>query len=428
VLTRSDGDAGLQAARAEMPDLVLCDLKIPGINGLEVLARLKQDNPSLPFIMITGYGSVEVAVEAMKLGAVDFILKPFDIDAVKLAVRRALGFEKLKDEVRFWRQEAWQIPPRTGLIGSSEGMRELLGIIEQVAATPATVLISGESGTGKELVAQAIHGTSPRREQPLIKVNCGSLPEALLESELFGHEKGVFPGAVARKLGRFERADQGTIFLDEIDELAPAMQLRLLRVLQEKEFERVGGSETIKVDVRVIAATSRDLAAEIKNGRFREDLFYRLNVIPIKVPPLRERKEDIPELAVFFAARFAGELGKGVAEIAEEAMAFLRKYDWPGNIRELKNVMERAVILNTQPVIIPDLLPPEILRAQYAGERSTVEQDFVLPERGIDLEAVEQSLIQQALEKSEGNQTKAARLLGISRYTLIYRMEKYGLK
>jgi len=280
-------------------------------------------------------------------------------------------------------------------------------------------------------VAQAIHQLSPRQDQPLIKVNCAALPENLLESEFFGHEKGAFTGAAARKLGRFERADQGTIFLDEIGEITPAMQVKLLRVIQEKEIERVGGTETHKIDVRIITATNRDLKAEVQAGRFREDLYYRLKVVPVEVPPLRKRSDDIPELATYFVQRFGNELGKGQIRISVETMELLQRYSWPGNVRELQNVIERAVILCTEPIIVPELLPLEVLSpgSEHEGE-GNIEEDqsaITLPETGLDLEAVERSLIRQAIERAEGNQTQAARLLGISRYTLIYRMDKYGI-
>jgi len=430
IVTATDGTAGLQVVLEDPPELVLCDLKMPGIDGIQLLSRLREIHPSLPVIMITGYGTVETAVQAMKLGAADFILKPFDLEAVRIAVSKALGMEKLKEEVRFWRQEARGAVP-AGLIGRSLPMQELLQLVQLVAPTSATVLIVGESGTGKELVAQAIHQLSPRQDQPLIKVNCAALPENLLESEFFGHEKGAFTGAAARKLGRFERADQGTIFLDEIGEITPAMQVKLLRVIQEKEIERVGGTETHKIDVRIITATNRDLKAEVQAGRFREDLYYRLKVVPVEVPPLRKRSDDIPELATYFVQRFGNELGKGQIRISVETMELLQRYSWPGNVRELQNVIERAVILCTEPIIVPELLPLEVLSpgSEHEGE-GNIEEDqsaITLPETGLDLEAVERSLIRQAIERAEGNQTQAARLLGISRYTLIYRMDKYGI-
>jgi len=432
VETAANAEQGLEIIHNNQPDLVLSDVKMPGMNGMALLATLHSDNPELPVIMITGFGSVELAVEAMKAGATDFILKPFDIDAVKLSVRRALGVEKLKDEVRFWRIEASKPEAQYGIIGQSSAMRKTMELVEQVAPSSATVLITGESGTGKELIAQAIHQLSSRGKHPLIKVNCAALPESLLESELFGHEKGAFTGAINRKLGRFERAEGGSIFLDEIGELPPAMQAKLLRVLQEKEIERVGGVDTIKVDARVIAATNRNLEQAVKEGSFREDLYYRLKVVPVLVPPLRDRLEDVPELAAYFVQFFAQELGKNELAISPEAMDYLVRYDWPGNVRELQNVIERGVILSRGASIIPDLLPIEVITS---GEQLRTKKNIfppssglTLPEEGIDLEELEKDMIRQALEKTEGNQTKAAKLLGISRYTLIYRLEKYGFK
>lgn len=429
IVSRPDGESGLSCLYEEMPDLVLCDLKMPGISGMELLEKLKARQPQLPVIMITGFGNVETAVEAMKLGAVDFILKPFDIEAVKLAVSKALGVEKLKEEVRFWQTEALMGNRPGGIIGHSAAMQELFQTLHQVAPANATVLILGESGTGKELIAQAIHEMSPRQGSPLVKVNCGALPENLLESELFGYEKGAFTGAVARKPGRFERAHLGSIFLDEVGEVSPAMQVRLLRVLQEKEIERVGGTETIPVDVRIIAATNRDLTAEVQNGRFREDLYYRLNVVPVHVPPLRDRKEDIPELVTAFTKKYGREMGKGELHFTDETIALLLQYNWPGNIRELQNVVERAVILSTQSSISPDLLPREVLTAAREKKEKTGTAHLLeLTDAGIHLDALEENLIRQALKLANGNQTKAAQLLGITRYTLIYRMEKYGIK
>lgn len=429
VLSRSDGESGLSSLNEEIPDLVLCDLKMPGMSGLELLEKLKVQQPQVPVIMITGFGSVETAVEAMKLGAADFILKPFDIEAVKLAVNKALGVEKLKDEVRFWQTEAMLGNRPQGIIGSSTAMQELFQTLGQVAPTNATVLILGESGTGKELIARAIHEMSLRQGFPLVKVNCGALPENLLESELFGYEKGAFTGAASRKPGRFERANQGSIFLDEIGEVPPPMQVKLLRVLQEKEIERVGGTETIPVDVRIIAATNRDLTAEVQSGRFREDLYYRLNVVPVHVPPLRDRKEDIPELINAFIEKYGREMGKGELHFTDEAMALLLQYHWPGNIRELQNVVERAVILSTQPFIAPDLLPVEVLKSEHKENDETgIAHSLELTDAGIQLDALEEDLIRQALKLADGNQTKAARLLGITRYTLIYRMEKHGIR
>lgn len=427
VVSAADAQEGIKFIHQKQPDLVLSDVKMPGMDGMELLNVIRDESPELPVIMITGFGSVELAVAAMKAGAADFILKPFDIEAVKLSVHRALGVEKLKEEVRFWRSESAK-PAVYGIIGKSKVMLATMELVEQVAPANATVLVTGESGTGKELIAQAIHQLSSRSNQPLIKVNCAAIPENLLESELFGHEKGAFTGAVNRKAGRFERAEGGSIFLDEIGELPLAMQAKLLRVLQEKEIERVGGMETIKVDVRVITATNRDLEQEVREGRFREDLYYRLKVVPILVPPLRERLDDVPELAVYFVQQYARELGKGNLSISPEAMEFLICYNWPGNVRELQNVMERAVILCRGQSIVPDLLPLEVLASgEPTINRNRGNSAVVLPDEGVELEEVEKELIRQALEKSGGNQTKAARLLGISRYTLIYRLEKYGI-
>ncbi|MGE5373318.1 MAG: sigma-54-dependent transcriptional regulator [Solirubrobacterales bacterium] len=423
IISRENGQTALAAVRKETPDLILCDYKMPGMDGLELLARIRETEPGLPLIMITGFGTIETAVEAMKRGASDVILKPFEIEAVKLSVAKALGIEKLKDEVRFWRQEAAS-EALPDVVGSSPAMKNLGMLIQQVAAAPATVLVTGESGTGKELVALSVHRLSPRRDQPMIKVNCAAIPENLIESELFGHEKGAFTGAVSRKAGRFERADHGTLFLDEIGELPLNMQVKLLRILQEKEFERVGGTETIKVDVRVIAATNRDLTAAIQTGQFREDLYYRLNVVRIEVPPLRLRREDIPDLAVFFVKHYAAELGRPPLRLADETLRLLTAYPWPGNVRELQNVLERAVILTTQSVIGPELLPAEVLHPGGV----TGESGLTLPPGGMNLEALERSLIVQALERAGGNQTRAAALLGMTRYTLIYRMEKHGLR
>lgn len=432
VVSAQDGLEGLQLIRNACPDLVLTDVKLPGLSGIQLLEELKGEFTALPVILLTGFASVEMAVEAMKIGAADFILKPFDIETVKISVRKALGLEKLKDELRFWREEASRLGTASGIIWRSPVMGEVIKLLQQVAPSAVTIIVTGETGTGKELVAQALHDLSPRREQAIVKVNCAALPENLMESELFGHEKGAFTGATSRKLGRFERADGGTIFLDEIGEMPSAMQAKLLRVLQEKEIERIGGINTIKVDVRIIAATNRDLQEEVKAGRFREDLYYRLNVVRIHMPALRERKEDIPELVNYFMSRFSKELNKNGLEIAPETLDYLINYDWPGNIRELQNVIERAVILCQEPFLVPDLLPIEVLSAKITNESVNLATNSqfaaTLPEEGIDLEQIEQDLIKQALARASGNQTQAAKLLGITRYTLIYRMEKYGMK
>ena len=423
-LSAADGSEGLKLAAAENPDLVLLDLRMPGMDGLEVLGKLKEFNPRLPVIMITAHGTMETAIEAMKAGAYDYISKPFDIEEMKLTIAKALEVQALAKEVAHLRSELERKYRFENIIGKSTRMQAVFDLIERVADTPASVIIYGESGTGKELVARAIHYRSSRKNKPYIQVNCAALPETLLESELFGHEKGAFTGAISRKPGRFELADGGTLFLDEIGDISPAVQVKLLRVLQEKSFERVGGVETIKVDIRIIAATNRDLAEAIKEGTFREDLYYRLNVVPIKLPPLRERGEDLPLLIDHFLKRYdpAGRL-KG---LAPEAAKRMMEYWWPGNVRELENAIERASIIARGDRIGLDDLPQEIVRGEGAPARQAAA--FQLPEQGISLEDVERDLIRQALERSGGNQTRAAKLLGISRHTLIYRMEKHGLK
>lgn len=423
-ISAAGGPEGLKLAASENPDLVLLDLKMPGMDGLEVLGKLKELNPKLPVIMITAHGTMETAVEAMKAGAYDYISKPFDVEEMKLTIAKALEVQALAKEVAHLRSELERKYSFENIIGKSDRMQAVFDLIERVADTLASVIIYGESGTGKELVARAIHYRSSRKNKPYIQVNCAALPETLLESELFGHEKGAFTGAISRKPGRFELADGGTLFLDEIGDLSPAVQVKLLRVLQEKTFERVGGVETIKVDVRIIAATNRDLAEAIKEGAFREDLYYRLNVVPIKLPPLRERGEDLPLLIDYFLKRYdpAGRL-QGLAPEAAKRMV---EYWWPGNVRELENAIERASIIARGDRIGFDDLPQEIVRGEGAPARRAAA--FQLPEEGISLEDVERDLIRQALERSGGNQTRAAKLLGISRHTLIYRMEKHGLK
>ncbi|MCX7922274.1 MAG: sigma-54 dependent transcriptional regulator [Clostridia bacterium] len=404
------------------PDLVILDYRMPVVDGMEVLKRIKTINDKVPVIMITAHGSTCTAVEAMKLGALDYISKPFDIEELKLTIRKALNIEQLNKEIEYLRDRISESYDDK-IIGSSACMKEVFEIIEKVADTPATVLITGESGTGKEMIASAIHNRSSRKDKPYIKVNCGAIPENLLESELFGYEKGAFTGAQGRKPGRFDRAQGGTLFLDEIGELSLPLQVKILRALQEREFERVGGTDVVKADVRIIAATNRDLEKMVGEGRFREDLLYRLKVIPIHLPALRERADDIRQLAVFFANMYSREMNKDKITIEEETFRLLEKYIFPGNIRELENVIERMVILSADGRITASMLPKEIVKGAYSDKKDT----FVLPDSGISLEAVEESLVRQAIEKCKGNQTKAAKLLGISRHALIYRMEKYKL-
>lgn len=421
ILTASDGEEAVGTILKDDPDLILLDLRMPKLDGMDVLKKIKENNIKSPVIMITAHGTMESAVDAMKLGAIDYISKPFDIEELKLVIKKALNISNMQEQIEFLTEELNKRTDKV-IIGESEKIKRVLDIANRVAASNATVLITGESGTGKELIANAIHYSSNRKDGTYIKVNCGALPENLLESELFGHEKGAFTGAIARKPGRFELADGGTIFLDEVGELTPAIQVKLLRALQEKEFERVGGTETIKVDVRIIAATNRNLREMVENGQFREDLFYRLNVIPIELPPLRERKEDIPKLVDYFTDKYCIEMDRKKVSFDKDALDTLVNYQWKGNIRELENIIERIVILNPGDKVTKHMLPQEILYSSHDAAT------FTLPDEGINLEEVEKGLIEQALKKAENNQTQAARLLGITRHTLIYRMEKYDIK
>ncbi|KJS02107.1 MAG: Fis family transcriptional regulator [Peptococcaceae bacterium BRH_c4a] len=420
VLTTTRGRTGLDLIREEAPSLIILDLKMPEMDGMEVLKKAKELNPKLPVVMLTAHGTIETAIEAMKIGATDYLAKPFDLDELKMVIRQNLVMSQLVSEVNFLRSELtkkyWK------MIGESPALKEVLYLIEKVSSSNAAVLITGESGTGKEVAAVAIHKNSPRRDHPFVPVNCAALPENLLESELFGHEKGAFTGAVARKLGRFEMADRGTLFLDEITEMPLSMQVKLLRVLQEKSFERVGGNETLHVDVRIIAASNRDINSAIEKGLFREDLYYRLNVVHINLPPLRERKEDIPLLTSHFIEKLRPTYL--VNGISNGAMKLLMKYHWPGNIRELQNVLERAAIISHSNEITVEDLPKEF---QIGPAKPGADMVVGLPEGGISLEDLEKELIIKALEKSKGNQTRAAQLLGITRSALLYRIQKHGL-
>ncbi|MFZ5651715.1 MAG: sigma-54-dependent transcriptional regulator [Bacillota bacterium] len=420
VLTTTRGRAGLELIKEESPSLVILDLKMPEMDGMEVLKKAKEMNPKLPVVMLTAHGTIETAIEAMKIGATDYLTKPFDLDELKMVIRQNLVMSQLVSEVNFLRSELTKKYRK--MIGESPAIKDVMFLIEKVSNSNATVLITGESGTGKEVAAVAIHQSSPRRDHPFVPVNCAALPENLLESELFGHEKGAFTGALARKMGRFELADKGTLFLDEITEMPLNMQVKLLRVLQEKSFERVGGTETLNVDVRIIAASNRDINTAIEKGFFREDLYYRLNVIHIHLPPLRERKEDIPLLANYFLEKLRPTYL--VNSITENAMKLLIKYNWPGNIRELQNVLERAAIISRNNEITAEDLPREFQAAQPKPGGELV---INIPDSGISLEDLEKELIIKALEKSRGNQTRAAQLLGITRSALLYRIQKHGL-
>jgi len=416
---------------------VITDLKMPGLDGMGLLKRLTAEYPDVPVVMITAHGSVESAVEAVKLGAFDYLEKPFEQEQIRQVVAKALNTYALAR--RDARPEEPSGHGRFRLVGQSPAIRTIYGVVEKVANTPSTVLISGESGTGKELIARALHENSSRHAGPFIKINCAAIPKTLMESELFGYDKGAFTGAVGAKPGRFELAHGGTLFLDEIGEIPIEMQVKLLRVLQESEFERVGGIKTIKVDVRLVTATNRDLLAEVGAGAFREDLFYRLNVVPIHIPPLRERREHIPLLADHFIAKFNDRLKKEIAAITPEAIERLVAYQWPGNIRELENLMERTVLFCEGPEIRVSDLPPEVAgapasqvvsaAAHAAGEEPARPAPESLKEAvRAETERVERELIQRALDATGGNVTQAARKLKISRKSLQTKMKELGLR
>jgi two-component system, NtrC family, response regulator AtoC len=443
VLQAGDGAEALALADQGV-DVVITDLRMPRVDGMEVLRRVIADHGDIPVIMITAHGSIDSAVEAVKLGAFDYIEKPFEQEMIRQVVAKA---------ARQW--DAQRRAPRTlgtrnvsqhgrfGIVGDSPSMRQIFSVIAKVADTPSTVLITGESGTGKELAAKALHENSSRRAHPFIKINCAAIPKTLMESELFGYEKGAFTGAVGSKPGRFELADRGTLFLDEIGEIPVEMQVKLLRALQESEFERVGGIKTIKVDVRLITATNRDLEREIKSGNFREELYYRLNVVPLHIPPLRERREDIPLLCEHIIRKFNERLKKSVVGLEPAALERLTAYPWPGNIRELENVLERTVLFCDSARIRPGDLPPEIaapaspVTAAHSSPPAPAAQSSGPADRGpqslkdivrAETDRVERELILRALDETGGNVTQAARLLKISRKSLQMKMKEFGLR
>jgi len=422
------GDASvLPFIDREVFDVVVCDMKMPQVTGLDVLARVKEVSPSTAVIMMTAYASAQDAVEAMKRGAYDYVLKPFKTDEIRLIVRNALEKTRLEEENIRLRKELDRRTPIRALIGESVGMARIHELIHRVAPTRSNVLITGESGTGKELVARAIHDQSQRRSEAFVTVNCGAIPETLIESELFGHVRGSFTGAIANKRGLFEAADGGTLFLDEIAELPLAMQVKLLRAIQERTFKRVGGNDDVRVDVRIVAATNRNLEKEVKTGRFREDLFYRLNVIEIRLPPLRERTDDIPLLVRHFLGKYAKEMGRGTRRITPEAMEALQRYRFPGNVRELENILERALALAPADEIGADSLPREV--GGIDGRTAT--PVFEVPAEGVEidriLDEVERSLLLQALQRTGGVRKDAARLLGITFRSIRYRLQKLGI-
>ncbi len=416
-----DAETGLKLLRENSIDLVLTDLKLPGINGLEFLQSIKHQNAALPVVVMTAFGSVETAVEAMKAGASDYVLKPFSLTEMRMVIHKELDVRTLREENRSLREALGKRYAHPNVVARSPKMQEVLATVERVAPTNSTVLLGGESGVGKDLIARAIHEKSRRASGPFIKINSTAIPENLLESELFGFEKGAFTGAVASKPGKFELADKGTLFLDEIGDVPPATQVKLLRVLQEREFERLGGTRTVKVDVRLIAATNRDLREALEQGTFREDLYYRLNVVPIDIAPLRERKEDIPDLVNLFISHFDDESRKTVEGITPEAMQILVNYHWPGNVRELQNIIERACALAKG-----DVLEATDIHIDQRPAKSANGQPGFLPD-GMTLEQWEDEMVQEALRRANGNKSQAARLLGLSRNALRYRLSKIGI-
>src|SRR5271166_6626846 len=420
-LSAGDAETGLKLLDSEPVHLVLTDLKLPGMNGLEFLQMAKQQNSALPIVVMTAFGSVETAVEAMKAGANDYVLKPFSLAEMRMVVHKELDNSRLREENRSLREALGQKYSHPNIVAISPKMQEVLATVERVAPTNSTVLLGGESGVGKDLIARAIHEKSRRASGPFVKINSTAIPENLLESELFGYEKGAFTGAATSKPGKFELADKGTLFLDEIGDVPPAIQVKLLRVLQEREFERLGGTKTIKVDVRLLAATNRDLRAALEDGTFREDLYYRLNVVPIDIPPLREHKEDIPGLANLFLARFAKDSGKGITAISPAAMQLLAGHYWPGNVRELQNVIERACALAPG-----NQLEAGDIQLDSPRNRNNSSSDRFLPD-GMTLDQWEDEMIREALKRASGNKSQAARLLGLSRNALRYRLSKIGI-
>jgi len=448
--TASSGEEGLRIIPKLKPDLVIMDIRMGGISGLETLRRLRQTDPKLLVILMTAYGTTQTAIEAMKLGAYDYLLKPFDVPKLKEIVANALKAARDMKEVVSYQPLLESEDYELGIVGRCEAMQQVFKLIGQLAASDATALITGETGTGKELVARAIYHHSARSQKPFLAINCAAIPEQLLESELFGHEKGAFTGATAQRIGRFEQCHHGTIFLDEIGDMSPATQTKILRVLQAGTFERVGGNQPIQVDVRVIAATNKPLEEAVTARQFREDLYYRLNVVRVRLPALRERREDIRLLVNYFLKKFGHGARRPPKSISPDAVKALEQYPWPGNVRELENVIQRALVVSKGGAILPKDLPPEILSRQGAGPRprettasvaasegkgtdmaALARQLFQLTRRDSRLKiipAMERGLIIEALTETQGNQAQAAKLLGITRATLRKRIEKFGIQ
>jgi two-component system response regulator PilR (NtrC family) len=428
VVAAESGRGAIAVLEREPVDLLISDIKMPDVSGVEVLKAAKQVDRELPAIMITAFASTETAVEAMRLGACDYLSKPFDVDELKIKVREKLESRQLRTENVLLKRALSATNQFSNIIGRSAPMLEVFQLIQTVARTNSTILITGESGTGKELVARAVHFNSLRRDRPFVALNCGALPETLLESELFGHMRGAFTGADVNKKGLIELGERGTVFLDEIAEMTPTVQVKVLRLLQERRYRRLGGLEEVEADIRIIAATNRDLPKSVADGRFREDLFYRINVIPVHLPPLRERPEDIPLLADHFLQKYRQQMAKTIAGFSHEATRLLQAYDWPGNVRELENVMERAVALEQSRLVLPETLPASI--RGRAGAPAAAGPP--LPEGGFDLEAhvhsIERDYIAEALRRAGGVQVRAAELLGMTFRSFRYYAKKYNLK
>jgi two-component system, NtrC family, response regulator PilR len=427
VLTAAGGEPAIESLHRDPVDVVITDLKMPKVDGLQVLRAAKEISPDTAVIVITAVASTETAVEAMKLGAYDYITKPFKLDEVNLIVRNALERKRLRDENLYLRRQLETQHRFENIIGKSSRIAEVFDTIRKISDSPSTAMITGESGTGKELVARAIHFNSFRRDRPFVSVNCGAIPEGLMESELFGHVRGAFTGAIANKVGLFSAAESGTLFLDEITEIPPLLQVKLLRAIQLREIRRVGDTKDLKTDVRLIAASNRDLEGAVEEGVLREDLFYRLNVIPIQLPPLRERREDIPLLVAHFLQKFGKDLAKDVRGVTPEAMAVLERYHWPGNIRELENVLERAIVLGAGEMLGVDSLPESVRRERPVKGLDSVD----IPEDGLDLEAtldtIEGRYLQRALDRTGGVQTKAADLLKMTFRQFRYKLQKHHM-
>ena len=425
VVTAASGEDALKQVQEETPELVLLDIQLPGMDGLEVLGKVKAIDEEILVIMVTALGVLETAVKAMRMGAYDYINKPFNLDELSIIIKKALETRELRKEVAQLRSAQTSKYGISNIVGDSRHMQQVLEMVRKVAKSDAsTVLIQGESGTGKELIAKAIHYESARCDKPFMAINCAAMPEHLLESELMGHERGAFTDAKAQKKGIFEVADGGTIFLDEIGDMDVGMQAKLLRVLEERTFRRVGGTKEIPVDVRIDSATNQELLQKIEEKTFRNDLYYRLQVIPIYLPPLRERRDDIMPLVETFISNYNREFGKSVKGVSKMAQKFLEEYEWPGNVRELRNIIERAIILENQETLMLEHLPRELI--SKAGETSCGPVSFRIPPEGVDIEDIERELIRQALEICEGNQSKAAKKLNLGIDAFRYRMKKFG--